>query len=417
MEYTLKGWYLVKFVFPLLWRLCMDIISHSQSVDKLRESEERYQALLDAIPDLMFRISRDGEYLDMRGNQINFPLSPAEIIGQNLEDILPSDVAKVGKELIAQTLASKTWQFWEYAIITPIGKRFYQARLVASGNDEVLAIVEDITKCKYATQQSLIYQKLATLNNNLERQVEERTSELKQKMQELEALHRVKDVVWHTVAHDLKTSLMGNLMVLKHLLNSQRCDNSRISVCASVIERMIHGSDRQLGMIDSLLEVHCGDQEGVILDCHLTNFNTLVKEILVDLQPLFCNNQASVINLMSADLPPVMVDAKKLKRVFTNLFTHSLQHNPPGVKFTLNAKVIQGVIRVQIQDHCATMSKHECDRLFDLYVRDPQSPCSTQIGLQMYICRQIIQAHGGEIGAIRKQSQGLNFWFTLPVKN
>ena len=61
------------------------------------------------------------------------------------------------------------------------------------------------------------------------------------------------------------------------------------------------------------------------------------------------------------------------------------------------------------------MSKRECDRLFDLYVRDPQAPCSTSIGLKLYLCRQIIRAHGGEIGVVSKQQNGLTFWFTLPI--
>ncbi len=72
-----------------------------------------------------------------------------------------------------------------------------------------------------AIQQSQIYQKLAELNTNLEQQVEERTAQLQQKMQEFEKLDRIKDVVLHTVAHDLRTSVMGNLMVLKNLLNQK----------------------------------------------------------------------------------------------------------------------------------------------------------------------------------------------------
>jgi signal transduction histidine kinase len=81
----------------------------------------------------------------------------------------------------------------------------------------------------------------------------------------------------------------------------------------------------------------------------------------------------------------------------------------------LKAEVNGEMIYTQIQDNGATMSKRECDRLFDLYVRDPQAPCSTSIGLKLYLCRQIIRAHGGEIGVASKQQNGLTFWFTLPI--
>ena len=68
-----------------------------------------------------------------------------------------------------------------------------------------------------AIQQAQLYQELAELNTNLERQVEERTAQLQQKMQEIQELSRVKDVVLHTVSHHLRTSVIGNLMVLNNL--------------------------------------------------------------------------------------------------------------------------------------------------------------------------------------------------------
>jgi signal transduction histidine kinase len=272
-----------------------------------------------------------------------------------------------------------------------------------------------------ALQHSLIYEKLANLNSNLENQVEERTAQLQQKMQELSELHKVKDVVLHTVAHDLRTSVMGNLMVLQHLLNGQKltadqnAQSSQISVPASILERMIQGNEYQLGMLDSLLEIHCCEKQGIILNCQSVQFSSFIDQVITELQPLFCRNQASIKNLVVADLPSVMLDPTHLKRVLTNLFTHSLQQNPPGLNFTVKTKVTKGMLRVQIQDHGIAISKPECDRLFDLYIRDPQAPCSTSIGLKMYLCKQIIQAHQGEIGATTNQQSGLTFWFTLPL--
>lgn len=572
----------------LVWNgMFMDISHHKLLERKLIEVETRYQAILTATPDLVLRISRDGEYLEMLGDEVNFPFPVTEILGKNLRDLLPYDVAVMGKNTIAQALNSKTWQVWEYSLLTPLGKREYQARLVACGTNEVLALVRDITECKKATaqlhlaaqrdrlltetlarirsslkleeilqitvtevrqflqvdrvfiglnntnlgartvaesvdpkypsilgwstddeaylkelkslfasnrvrvvedtskisasaklkshyqitqtkaslavpiiledellgalianqcsrtrnwqnieidllkqmseqlaialQHSLIYEQLAILNSDLERQVEERTGQLQQKMQELEELHRVKDVVLHTVAHDLRTSVMGNLMVLQHLLNSQKLrehqnnQSPQIPVSASILERMIQGNEYQLEMLDSLLEIRACEKKELILSCQLVEFRTVINKIITELQPLFCRNQSTVNNLIPDNLPLVTVDIGRLQKVLTHLFTHSLQQNPPGLNFTIKAKVTKGMMRVQIQDHGIAISKTECDRLFDLYIRDPQAPCSTSIGLKMYLCKQIIQAHHGEIGATTSQQHGLTFWFTLPL--
>lgn len=695
----------------LLWEgLVMDITDRKQAEEQLRNSEMRYKAILDAIPDLMFRLSRDGEYLDLKGDGANIVLPKEKIVGKNLQDVLPSDVVAISQEVIAKTLDSQKLQTCEYQLPTPLGIRDYEARLVVSGADEVLAIVRDITERKQteanlqslaqkytkafrcspnpislstlqegryievndsfvelsgydrdeaigrtafelntwvdksdrmrllqelrttgfvrnlelefrsksgkiitalvsaeiidlddipcilavthditerkqveaqlrlsahrdrlltetlarirsslnldqvlqttvrevrqflqadrvfiglndpklgakavaesvdpnyppvlgwttndetyiqelrtllttyrvrvvedvnhivvspqlrahyqqfqtratlavpimlnnelfgalianqcsgprqwqtieidllqqmseqlaiAIQQARLYQELAALNTNLEHQVEERTAQLQQKMQELEGLQRVKDVVLHTVAHDLRTAVMGNLMVLKNLLKSsghtQEATSSQLTVSRSVIERMIQGNDRQLGMIESLLEIHSCEGQGMILRRELVHFNTLLKCIIKDLQPMLTQNQATLNNLVPDDLPLVMADPTRLQKVLANLLTYSLQNNPPGLTFTLKTKVEGDMIRTEIQDNGVIMSKIECDRLFDLYVRDPQACCSTSIALKMYLSRQIIQAHGGEIGIINHRKRGLTFWFTLPL--
>jgi PAS domain S-box-containing protein len=275
-----------------------------------------------------------------------------------------------------------------------------------------------------AIQQGQLYQELAQLNTNLERQVEERTAQLQQKMQELQELNRVKDVVLHTVSHELRTSVMGNLMVLNNLLNYQppgdhttspSSFSSPIPVPCSIIKRMIQGNDRQLEMIESLLELHSTEAQGIVLHREVVSFSTLVGTIIRDLEPMLTQHHSSVTNLVPDDLPLVIADPAHLQKVFVNLLAHSWQHNPPGVNFTLKATVETGRIRCSIQDDGVGMSKLECDRLFDLYVREPQARCSTRIGLKMYLCRQIIQAQGGEIGVTCNRKRGLTFWFTLPL--
>jgi K+-sensing histidine kinase KdpD len=178
---------------------------------------------------------------------------------------------------------------------------------------------------------------------------------------------------------------------------------------------MIQGNDRQLEMIESLLELHSTEAQGIVLHREVVSFSTLVGTIIRDLEPMLTQHHSSVTNLVPDDLPLVIADPAHLQKVFVNLLAHSWQHNPPGVKFTLKATVETGRIRCSIQDDGVGMSKLECDRLFDLYVREPQARCSTRIGLKMYLCRQIIQAQGGEIGVTCNRKRGLTFWFTLPL--
>lgn len=193
-----------------------------------------------------------------------------------------------------------------------------------------------------AIQQSCLFQQVQTLNTNLERQVEERTIQLQQKMQELQELNRIKDVVLHTVSHDLRTSVQGTVMVFKNLLGSP---GEKLTISRSIVERMIQGNERQLCMINSLLESNSTEVQGVVIQRNFVQLNTLLPAILIDLEPLLAQNQATLTNLVNWDLPLVMADPTQLQRVLETLFTTTLKHNPPGLNLTLKATVEHQTIR------------------------------------------------------------------------
>lgn len=65
-----------------------------RDLERLRESEERSSALLSAVPDLMFRVSPEGEYLDFQSNQYHLLYVPKEErLGRKVHDVLPSGLA------------------------------------------------------------------------------------------------------------------------------------------------------------------------------------------------------------------------------------------------------------------------------------------------------------------------------------
>lgn len=92
-------------------------------------------------------------------------------------------------------------------------------------------------------------EKLRSLNYYLEQQVQERTEELRQKMQELEKLNQLKDEFLHAVSHDLKTPVIGSILVFQRL---QGQIEDPVQMSRSMIDRMVDSNKRQLKLLDSL---------------------------------------------------------------------------------------------------------------------------------------------------------------------
>lgn len=391
-----------------------DITDQVQAEQLLKASEARNRALVDAIPDFMFRLHRDGTCLDVKVARTDSLILPTSAnIGKNIQAVLPSDVAQRWMHHIQQALQTGEVQNFEYQIVIHGSQRDREARMVVSGEQEVVAIMRDITDRKrIATQQAALYEQVQSLNASLEQQVLERTAELQQKMQELQELSQQKDDFLHAVSHDLRTPMMGMLLVLKNL---QKKEGDTIGLSRSILDRMVHSSERQLEMIHSLLEAHSSQVQGVFLSYESVNLGALVSEIVADLEPLLTESQATLTNAVLHDLPIVTVDRAQIWRVFDNLLTNALKHNPPNVHITLQATIDAEMIRCSVHDNGRGMTQHECDSLFERYARGTQARRTSGIGLGLYLCRQIITAHGGQIGAISNPGQGATFWFTLPL--
>jgi PAS domain S-box-containing protein len=128
-----------------------ELAERIQAEKELRRVVLRNQAILDAIPDSMFCFSREGELLIYKlAHHSDLPpgILGETIIGKKLNELLPSDLVDLTLHYIGQTLDSGIMQAFEYQLSLPDGPQDFEARLVVSGTNEVLAIVRNITTRK-----------------------------------------------------------------------------------------------------------------------------------------------------------------------------------------------------------------------------------------------------------------------------
>ncbi len=112
----------------------------------LRESVERNQAIVDALPDHLFVFDEEARFIDYRTSDPGSLLaSPEFFIGKQARDILPPDIALLTERTVQKVLATGRMEIYAYSLDIQGQQRHFEARVVVSGTREVLAVVRDVT--------------------------------------------------------------------------------------------------------------------------------------------------------------------------------------------------------------------------------------------------------------------------------
>lgn len=121
---------------------------------RLAESEARSKALIEAIPDLMFVMTRDGDYLEVHASNPDLLLAKKEdLLGRNVREFFPSDLANRFLKLTAAAVDEKKMKTIEYVLDLPGGPTYFEGRITSSSREnEVLLVLRDQTDLKKAQE-------------------------------------------------------------------------------------------------------------------------------------------------------------------------------------------------------------------------------------------------------------------------
>lgn len=124
-------------------------VERRRTEEALRGSETRHRAVLEALPDLLFVLHRDGRYLAVHSQEPGKLAAPLEtLLSTRIQDVLPEEAAGTWLSLIADCLSDGAPRTLEYVLDVPDGRRTFEGRIVPHGEDAVLAVVRDITERK-----------------------------------------------------------------------------------------------------------------------------------------------------------------------------------------------------------------------------------------------------------------------------
>ncbi|MEW5957019.1 MAG: ATP-binding protein [Chloroflexota bacterium] len=116
-------------------------------------------------------------------------------------------------------------------------------------------------------------------------------------------------------------------------------------------------------------------------------------------------------------LPPVLADPDRVRQVLHNLLSNALRHTPEDGQITVTVEPQAGFLRISVADTGPGIPADDLPHVFDRFWRADKARARAHggSGLGLAIARQLVEAHGGQIGVASEPGHGSHFWFTLPV--
>ena len=128
-------------------------LEETVSKDALSKSEKLKNALLFAVPDMMFRVNREGVFLEyIPTPDVPPDMAPASFVDKNLSDVMPDETAGRIQDHLERALQTGDMQLFEHELPTANGYRLFESRIVAIDADQVLVIARDIADKKKAEE-------------------------------------------------------------------------------------------------------------------------------------------------------------------------------------------------------------------------------------------------------------------------
>lgn len=179
------------------------------------------------------------------------------------------------------------------------------------------------------------------------------------------------------------------------------------------LNKISRASDQLGRMINAVLETSRLEANLLSLKREKVSLLELVETVTSSLAWRASDRHELVIEV--PDELSINADVSQIERVLSNLVDNALKYSPNGGEVTVRAWSEDGGIFIAISDQGVGIEEASLSQVFERYYRTNDAPEGTGYGLGLYICKRIIEAHGGAVRADAKPGQGSTFTIWLPL--
>ncbi|HYN85002.1 MAG TPA: ATP-binding protein [Pyrinomonadaceae bacterium] len=243
----------------------------------------------------------------------------------------------------------------------------------------------------------------------------ESNRELNEANAKLRELSEMKEEFLALTTHDLRSPLTVISGVISFFTSGRLGDLSPEQ--KNMVAMMERNTQSLIELVNDLLDASKLESGTMRLDLAAVELAGLVGELRETMHPLAREKEITIGESIPQDLPPLRADRPKLRRVLVNLVSNALKFTPKGGRVEVSAERAGAMVRVSVTDTGVGIQPDDLARLFDKYeqARSRATRSEKGTGLGLYITRQLVELHGGEISVRSDVGRGSTFSFTVPV--
>jgi two-component system sensor histidine kinase VicK len=214
------------------------------------------------------------------------------------------------------------------------------------------------------------------------------------------------------VSHELKTPLTSTISYVQ--VSEKKAIDNGDKLIAGMLER----AGKQLGKMTTLINgfLNVARLEGgqIPIERKRINMAALVKEVEESGVPGAASHR---LIFDPVEETWVNIDKDKIEQVFNNFIGNAIKYSPPYTTIQIACVTIGNYAHISVKDEGMGIRLQDQEKLFERFYRveKPDTGSIAGFGIGLYICKEIIERHDGQIGVDSKLGKGSTFWFTLPL--
>lgn len=215
-----------------------------------------------------------------------------------------------------------------------------------------------------------------------------------------------------TLANDLRVPHIGAIRAFDLLVDESLGPLNPDQ--KSLLLKAKQSSHEVLHMLQNLVQLYRHEQAGQKILAVPTDLDRLVKQVMDDWSFMAAENNVEVVAVHDF-VEPVLVDAPLFKKAFSNLLHNAIKFSNPNGKVIITCRRDDDFVSLEVKDNGKGLSAEHQASLFERFWQENDNKRhSNGSGVGLYVCRQIVDAHGGKITCRSALGEGASFEIKIP---